>query len=235
MRKRILVVKDVNTLSPSLQETMMKQTFEPIVVEGLAHALKGLRDHRPALIIFEVLAWTAPYKELLWEMNELTSAWSVRKMILSASGGMDEKAAALEMGADEFLTNPISARELEAKIAAVLRSQTTILPEEAIQAIGHLRLDRDAMELTVAGIQTVLSYREFHLLAYMMEHLGRVLSRQDLLQNVWHPDGMIEDPRVVDVYICRLRDKIEIDPSDPKILLTRRREGYSLVDPSKHP
>ena len=168
-------------------------------------------------------------------MNELKSARSVRKIILASRGGLEEKVAALEIGADDFLLKPIAARELEARIAAVLRSHTASHAEEALHVVGSLGLDRDAMELWVAGVLRALTTREFHLIAYMMDHVGQVLSRQDLLENVWHPDGAIEDPRVVNVFVCRLRDKIEADPSDPRILLTRRGEGYSLVDPARHP
>ncbi len=233
MRKRILVAKEVNTLSPSLQETMEKQTFDPMVVVGLAHVLKAVRDHRPALILFEVISWDPSLKNLLWQMNQLRSARSVRKIILSSSGGIDETVAALELGADDFLIKPISARELEARIIAALRAHR-MNDAQDLQIVGPLCLDREAMELSVNGIQAVLTSRECHLLAYMMDHEGEVLSRQDLLENVWHPGGAIEDPRVVDVFVCRLREKIEADPSDPRILLTRRGEGYSLVNPVKH-
>jgi two-component system response regulator VicR len=234
MPKRILVAKEVNTLSPSLQETMGKPAFDPMVVEGLVHVLEAVRDHRPALILFEVISWDAPLKDLLWQMNQLRSARSVRKIILSSNGGIDETVAALELGADDFLLKPISARELEARIAAALRVHQMSEAEADIQTVGTLRLDRDSMELSINGATALLTSREFHLLGYMMDHAGEVLSRQDLLDNVWHPGGTIEDPRVVDVFVCRLRDKIESDPADPKILLTRRGEGYSLVDPAKH-
>jgi two-component system response regulator VicR len=233
MPKRILVSKEVSTLSPSLQETMGKPAFDPMVVEGLADVLKAVRDHRPALILFDVISWDASLKDLLWRMNQLRSVRSVRKIILSSSGGIDETVAALELGADDFLVKPISARELEARIAAALRAHTTNDAQD-LQIVGPLCLDREAMELSVNGVQAALTSREFHLLGYMMDHAGEVLSRQDLLDNVWHPGGTIEDPRVVDVFVCRLRDKIESDPADPKILLTRRGEGYSLVDPAKH-
>ena len=158
----------------------------------------------------------------------------MRKIILSSTGGTNEMVAALELGADAFLTKPISARELEARMAAALRAQRTRDAEEGLQTVGTLGLDREAMELSIEGAHIVLTSREFHLLAYLMDHAGEVLDRQELLQNVWHPDGAIEDPRVVDVFVCRLRDKIEADPSNPKILLTRRGEGYSLVNPAKH-
>jgi two-component system, OmpR family, response regulator VicR len=233
MRRRILIVPDQDGMSPSVQEAMSKETFDPILVKGLQNVLRAVRDHRPGLVLFEVQSLGVPLKELLWKMEELRSTQAIRKVILAATGAMDDKVCALDMGADDFLTKPISARELELRILAAMRANDSVDDHEDTQSFGSMRLYRESMEVSISESRTKLSPREFNMLAYMMDHAGQVLSRMDLLENLWFPVGEMQEHRVVDVYVLRLREKIEDDPSQPRRLLTRRGEGYCLVDPSR--
>lgn len=232
-RRRILIVPDQGGMSASVQEAMSKETFEPILVKGLQNVLGAVRDHRPGLVLFDVLSLGEPLKDLLWKMEELRSTQTIRKIILSATGAVDEKVSALEMGADDFLTKPISSRELGVRILAAMRASDSLDYQEDMQSLGSMRLYRESMEVSIGEILTKLSPREFNMLAYMMDHAGQVLSRMDLLENLWFPVEEVQEHRVVDVYVLRLREKIETDPSQPRRLLTRRGEGYCLVDPSQ--
>jgi DNA-binding response OmpR family regulator len=158
----------------------------------------------------------------------LRSGRTARKIILSDSAGLDDKVRALDLGADDFLLKPISSRELLVRINAVLRSHIPACPKDNVQTFGELSLYREAMEISVGKERKKLTPKEFDLLRCLMNHPGQVFSREELLERVWIP-WEIEDRRVVDVYIWRLREKIEVDPSNPRWLITRRGQGYSLV------
>jgi DNA-binding response OmpR family regulator len=128
------------------------------------------------------------------------------------------------------MLKPVSPRELLVRLEATLRSQTIVFPEEEVRTLGALSLYREGMEIFLGAERKKLSPKEFNLLALLMTSPGRVFSREELLESVWiHWE--IEGRRIVDVYIRRLREKIEDDLSQPRRLLKRRGEGYSLVDP----
>ncbi|HTF61655.1 MAG TPA: winged helix-turn-helix domain-containing protein [Edaphobacter sp.] len=232
MRKRILIVQNSETMSPVIREALDSDTFDLKSLSGLSDVVASVQEHKPALVLFEISCWQKPMELLLLELMNLKSARSTRKVILSDSGGLDDKVTALESGADDFLLKPISPRELLVRVAATLRAQTVVFPEEDIQTLGVLSLYRNVMEIAVGvgAERKKLSPKEFNLLGYLMDNPGRVFSREELLESVWVP-WEIDDRRVVDVYIWRLREKIEEDPSQPRWLLTRRGQGYFLVDP----
>ena len=230
IRKRILIVQNSETMSPVIREALDSNTFDLQSLSGLSDVVASVQEHKPALVLFEISCWQKSMERMLLELMNLKSARSIRKVILSDCGGLDDKVTALESGADDFLLKPISPRELLVRVAATLRAQATVFPEEDIQTLGALCLYREAMEVSVAAERKKLSPKEFNLLGYLMDNPGHVFSREELLESVWVP-WEIDDRRVVDVYIWRLREKIEEDPSQPRRLLTRRGQGYFLVDP----
>jgi two-component system response regulator VicR len=232
MRKRILIVQNAETMSPVIREALDGGAFDLKWLSGLSDVVASVQEHKPALVLLEISRWQKPMELLLIELMDLKNARLTRKVILSDSGGVDAKVTALESGADDFLLKPISPRELLVRLAATLRAQAVAFPEEDIQTLGVLSLYRDVMEISVgAGAERKkLSPKEFNLLSYLMGNPGHVFSREELLESVWVP-WEIDDRRVVDVYIWRLREKIEEDSSRPRWLLTRRGQGYFLVDP----
>jgi DNA-binding response OmpR family regulator len=232
MRKRILIVQSSETLSPVVREALDNGTFDLRYLSGLTDVVATALEQKPDLVLFDISRWQRLVEQLLLELMDAPNGRSTRKVILSDSAGPDDKVAALDSGADDFLLKPISPRELMVRIAATLRAQAVVFPEEDIQTLGKLSLYRNVMEISVeAGAERKnLSPKEFELLDYLMNNPGRVFSREELLDRVWVP-WEVDDRRVVDVYICRLREKIEEDPSLPLMLLTRRGQGYILVDP----
>jgi DNA-binding response OmpR family regulator len=219
-------------MSPVVREALDSVAFDLKWLSGLSDVVASVQEHKPALVLFEISRWQKPMEQLFLELMNLKSARLTRKVILSDSGGVDDKVTALESGADDFLLQPISPRELLVRLAATLRAQAVVFPEEDIQTLGMLSLYRDVMEISVGGgaERKKLSPKEFSLLGYLMDNPGHVFSREDLLESIWVP-WEVDDRRVVDVYIWRLREKIEEDPSRPRWLLTRRGQGYFLVDP----
>jgi two-component system response regulator VicR len=138
----------------------------------------------------------------------------------------------LELGADDYVTKPFSARELVARVKAHLRRQQPKSEEQNGQLLRVHELDIDLYSYTVTkqGESLDLTHREFELLVYLARHQGQVLTREHLLQAVWGFD-YFGDVRTVDVTIRRLREKIEDDPSQPKYIITRRGLGYILRNP----
>jgi two-component system response regulator VicR len=233
MRKRILIVQSSETMSPVIREALDNGPFDLRYLSGLTDVVATALEQKPDLVLFDISCWHRPVEQLLLELMDAPNVRSTRKVILSDSAGPDDKITALDSGADDFLLKPISPRELMVRIAATLRAQAVICPEEDIHTLGRLYLYRSVMEVSVnAGAgRTNLSPKEFELLDYLMDNPGQVFSREQLLARVWVP-WEIDAQRVVDVYICRLREKIEDDPSQPRWLLTRRGQGYILVDPT---
>lgn len=227
MSTQVLIVQGSKERSPIISEALDNgQRFSSRYVTNLADAAAAVRQGRPSLVIFDISCWN---RELESFLIDLVHFRDTRKIVLSADGGINEKVAALDSGADEFLLKPISSRELLARFTSVLRAQA-LAPEEDVQTVGPLCLYREAMEICTPTRKSRLSAQEFKLLSHLMNYPGRVFNRRELLEGAWIP-WEIEDHRVVDVYIWRLREKIEDDPAKPIWIITRRGKGYGLANP----
>jgi two-component system response regulator VicR len=230
MRKRILVVRNSNKMASVIEEALDNSAFDLRFHFGFPGVVASVLEHKPILVLFEIACWGKPIQDLLAELAAFAGFRSIRKIILSEKTGPEDAVSALDSGADDFLLKPISSRELLVRVSAALRSHTIDTAEEHIQTLGTLSLYREAMEVSVGAKRKKLSPTEFNLLSYLMDHPGRAFNREELLENAWVP-WEIDDRRVVDVYIWRLREKIEEEPSHPQRLLTRRGQGYFLIDP----
>ena len=230
MQPRILVVQNAGELVGTVRDALNDQAFDVKYVEGFANARKVLIETRPDLVLVDITSWTKNVEELLCELADLRSTRSCRKIILASSSNVEDKALALESGADDFLLKPISTREFLARLKAALRSYAPVYSIEE-PSLGVLRLRRNKMEVVVGEKIEKLSRAEFNLLAFLMDHPGQVLTRELLLENLWVPGSEIESSRIVDVLVCRLREKIEDNPAGPTRLITRRGYGYALIDP----
>ncbi len=150
-------------------------------------------------------------------------------VLLTARGEEIDKILGLEFGADDYITKPFSVRELLARVKAILRrSQLQPIKDSARTTIGRLNIDFESFHATENQIEIKLSHKEFEILSYLHQHKNQVVSRYDLLEKVW---GYDEQPttRTVDNFVVRLRQKVELNPNQPRVILTVHGTGYKLV------
>jgi DNA-binding response OmpR family regulator len=229
MAEQILVVEDQGAIVAFVQPALEREGFAVRVASDGATALTQIKANPPDLILldlmlppgmdgFDVCRWVRqrePYIPII--------------MLTARSGDVD-KIVGLELGADDYITKPFNARELVARVRAVLRlaRQAEAAPSRDRAQAGDLVIDRTGRTVTMAGQAVELTPKEFDLLATLAWSRGRVFGREMLLERVWGYDYMGES-RTVDVHIQRLRRKIEPDPTQPCYLLTVRGVGYKFA------
>ncbi len=150
-------------------------------------------------------------------------------ILLTAKGEEIDKVVGLELGADDYITKPFSVRELLARIKAILRrSQAVAADKEPVVDIGRLTVDFSVFQTKENGVDVKVSHKELEILSYLYKNKNQVVSRYDLLENVWGYEEQITT-RTVDNFIVRLRQKVETNPNQPKIILTVHGSGYKMV------
>ncbi|HRW17716.1 MAG TPA: response regulator transcription factor [Dermatophilaceae bacterium] len=222
---RILIVEDEESFSDPLSYLLGKEGYEVAVAatgpEGLAEFDAGGAD----LVLLDLML---PGLSGIEVCRALRSRSSVPIIMLTAKDAEIDKVLGLEMGADDYVTKPYSARELLARVKAVLRRNAE--PEELTPATveaGPVRLDVERHVVTVGGTPTPMPLKEFELLELLLRNAGRVLTRGQLIDRVWGSD-YVGDTKTLDVHVKRLRAKIEPDPANPRYILTVRGLGYKF-------
>ena len=232
-KKVILAVDDEEAILDLLKFNIEKEGFKFLSATNGEDGLKIALEENPDLIILDVM---------LPRMDGLTVCRKLRQekanmpiIMLSARGEEIDKILGLEIGADDYMTKPFSTRELIARIKANFRKNEN--SDSAIESrketkvtIGSLTLDLDKFEANVRG-QPVndLTRREFEVLKYLVQKPGQVVTRENLLEQVWGYE-YYGDIRTVDVTVRRIREKIEKNTSNPKILITKRGVGYYIAN-----
>ena len=188
----------------------------------------ALKEH-PSLFLLDIMLPGRDGLDLCRDIRGTRSLAGVPVMFLTAKAGEVDRVLGLELGADDYITKPFSPRELVARIRAVLRRFERELPSERLD-VGDLVIDTGAMTLSVRGTIVPTTATEFRLLDYLARHPGRVFTRDQLLDAVWRDTSFVT-PRSIDVYVRRLREKIERDPEQPLMLRTVRGAGYRFEAP----
>ena len=232
MSARILVVDDEPQIGRLLTTSLGARGYEVAVASDGQAALDMAASWRPDLILLDLGLPTIAGLDVCRQLR----AWSqVPIIVLTVRDAEQDKVAALDLGADDYVTKPFSARELVARVKAVLRrTHPEAAPAEPsasnVVAIGGLRLDSAARTVTLDGQAINLTVREFDLLQFLMRNPGQVFTREQLLDNVWGYT-FASDMGTVTVHIRRLREKIEPDPANPIFLQTIWGVGYKLERP----
>ncbi len=190
-------------------------------------------DKKPDLILLDIML---PKMDGLSVCKRIRHSLNVPILMLTAKDEEIDKILGLELGADDYVTKPFSVRELMARIKANLRkAEVNLEPKQEVQTevdankiqVGQLELDLDKFEVRVSGKVMDLTLREFEVLKYLATQPGQVVTRETLLEKVWGYE-YYGDIRTVDVTVRRIREKIESDTANPKVLMTKRGVGYYI-------
>ena len=221
-RRTILLVEDETSITEPLAEALRSEGFDTEVAGTVAQALE-LARRDPDLVLLDVML---PDGSGLDVCRELRSRSQVPIIMLTARGEESDRIVGLELGADDYVVKPFSAREVVARIRAVLRRADAPEPtEDRPIEIGGLRLDPSRREALLAGEALELSRKEFDLLHLLMRNAGSVVSRERLIDEVWDPNWF-GSTKTLDVHVSGIRRKLSDDPSRPRYLHTVRGVGF---------
>jgi two-component system, OmpR family, response regulator RegX3 len=225
---RVLVVEDEESFSDALSYMLRREGFETVVAATGPDALAEYDRGGADIVLLDLMLPGLPGTEVC---RALRSRGNVPIIMLTAKDAEIDKVVGLELGADDYVTKPYSARELVARIRAVLRRRGEAPdappPEGGVLVAGPVRMDVERHVVAVDGEQVALPLKEFDLLELLLRNAGRVLTRAQLIDRVWGSD-YVGDTKTLDVHVKRLRAKLEPDPANPKYLLTVRGLGYKL-------
>ncbi len=222
---RILIVEDEESFSDPLSYLLQKEGFVTAVAATGPEALAEFDANGADLVLLDLMLPGLSGTEVC---RALRAKSSVPIIMLTAKDSEIDKVVGLEMGADDYVTKPYSARELLARVRAVLRRLAEAdEPAGAPVQAGPVRMDVDRHVVTVNGKVTSMPLKEFELLELLLRHAGRVLTRGQLIDRVWGSD-YVGDTKTLDVHVKRLRAKIEPDPGNPRHILTVRGLGYKF-------
>jgi len=222
----VLIVDDEKTLRDFVRRNLEVRGFRSLTASSGMEALAVFYKHNIDLVILDVMM---PHMDGLETLRRIREDSLVPIIVLSALGEEADKIRALNLGADDYLTKPFGVGELLARVHAVLRRSRWIespLRQGRITR-GGIIADLEAHRVTVDGERIEVTPTEYNLLVYLMEQSGKVLPHRLILQNVWGPEYGTES-EYLRVYIGRLRQKIEKDPSNPQYIFTERGIGYSF-------
>ena len=222
---RVLVVEDEESFSDALSYMLRKEGFEVVVAVNGLEALEVFDRAGADLVLLDVMLPGVPGTEVC---RRLRAKSSVPIIMLTAKDAEIDKVVGLELGADDYVTKPFGARELVARIRAVLRrgSEEEELLPSAVEA-GPVRMDVERHVVSVRGEAVSLPLKEFDLLELLLRNTGRVLTRGQIIDRVWGAD-YVGDTKTLDVHVKRLRAKLEDDPANPRHILTVRGLGYKF-------
>ena len=224
---KILLIDDDRMITSPLRRTLEQNRYSVLVADNGVTGLELALSEKPDIVVLDVMM---PKMDGWAVCRELRQKSGVPILMLTALGEEVDRILGLELGADDYLVKPFSSRELMARIKAMLRRVAIerAETERTVIEIGNLKLDLDQHQLYKNGEPMTLRHKEFELLALLMASAGEVVSRAVIFDEVWGTDWL-GDTRTLDVHIRWLREKIEANPSKPKMIQTVRGVGYRFV------
>ena len=228
MTKKILIVEDEHDLIRLLKYNLEKEGFRVSYTTEGNLALAEIRRDEPDLVILDLMLPGIDGLEVCRQLRRHEKYASLPILMLTARGEEADRVVGLEIGADDYVTKPFSMRELIARVRALLRRHEPAATHRATIQRGSLVIDPAAHAVVVSGKPVELSALEFRLLHHLASHPGMVFSRDQLLDRVWGNDRTVTQ-RSVDVYIRRVREKIEHEPQEPTYVQTVHGVGYRFA------
>jgi len=239
-KKLILVVDDEENIRDLLVFNLQKEGYDTIEAEDGLTAVDLALKEKPDLILLDVMIPKLDGISVCKKIRYALNISNIPILMISARDTESDKIVGLEMGADDYITKPFQIREVMARIKANLRkvevisnvetSQLTNEDKENVIKVGDLTLDLKRVEVKVKGEVINLTKKEFDVLKYLATQPGQVVTREMLLRDVWEYEEYVGAIRTIDVTMNRIRDKIEKDKANPKILITKRGVGYYVTD-----
>ncbi|HUA14192.1 MAG TPA: response regulator transcription factor [Verrucomicrobiae bacterium] len=229
-RPLIFVVEDDEDIGRLIMHNLQAAGFDVQSFVSSASVLAEAAREKPALFLLDVMLPGTDGFELCRHIHQTPSISTTPIIFLTAKTGESDRIRGLELGADDYITKPFSPRELVARVRSVLRGVGHAALNNEVLRLGDLEIDVSSMTVQVQGRNVLTTVREFRLLEYLATHRGRVLTRDQLLDAVWKETPFVT-PRSIDVYVRRLREKIEPDPRHPQYLKTLRGIGYRFEVP----
>jgi len=228
-KRRILLVEDETSITEPLAEALRSEGFETQVAGTVAEALE-LARRAPDLVLLDVMLPDGSGFDVCRELRQVSR---VPIIMLTARGEEADRVVGLELGADDYVVKPFSAREVVARIRAVLRRvHAPDAAESGPLDVGELRLDPARREVTKRGEALELSRKEFELLQLLMRNAGSVVTREQLIDEVWDTNWF-GSTKTLDVHVSGIRRKLGDDPSQPRYLHTVRGVGFRFAAPGE--
>ena len=230
MARKVLIVDDEKSISDILAYNLKKEDYETVCAYDGQEALSMARSENPDLILLDIML---PYMDGFEVCRTLREEGNnVPIIMLTAREEETDKVFGLENGADDYITKPFSMRELLARVKTNMRRSASAAPavpepagSENVLRFEELVIDLDRQTVNKNGGELDLTEREYEIIRFMAQTPGRVVSRQELMTEVWQYD-YFGDLRAVDVAMRRLREKLEDNPAEPRYLMTKRGAGY---------
>jgi DNA-binding response OmpR family regulator len=229
VKQTIFIVEDDRDIAQLLRHHLGSAGYGVRLFPSSAGVLTEGEKQPPALFLLDIMLPGADGMELCRLIRRSPSLSKLPIVFLSARGSEIDRVSGLEQGGDDYIVKPFSPREVIARIKAVLRRFEKPL-EQGVITMGDVKVDSGAMELTVRDKAVTTTATEFRLLDHFVRNPGRVFTRDQLLDAVWRDTAFVT-PRSVDVYVRRIREKIEKDPESPRMLRTVRGAGYRFEAP----
>jgi len=223
--KKILLIEDDRDIVELVRYNLEKDGYQVSATGDGATGLAQLRKSPPDLLLLDLMLPKLSGLEICKEIRRDAALNRLPILMLTARSEEADRVVGLELGADDYVTKPFSPRELAARVKALLRRVEPAGAAEKLIEVGALRIDPASYRVTRAGKPVPLSTLEFRLLYYLASRPNKVFSRDQLLDAVWGTERFVT-PRSVDVYIRRLREKIEVDSQNPTYVKTVRGAGY---------
>jgi DNA-binding response OmpR family regulator len=221
----VLLVEDERSISEPFSQALAREGFEPIVAATIAEARAMLEEHEPAIVLLDLMLPDGDGRELA---RELRAESQVPIIMLTARGSEIDRVVGLELGADDYVVKPFAASEVIARIRAVLRRSRQAEPPMDRLTVGDVTIDVAARQAWLAGEELSLTRKEFDLLARLARSAGQVVTREDLMSDVWD-ENWFGSTKTLDVHMTALRRKLGEDPSAPRHIQTVRGVGFRFV------
>jgi DNA-binding response OmpR family regulator len=226
--RTVLVIEDDPNTSKLVRLYLEREAFRVLTAGDGDSGLDLALRNAPDLVVLDLML---PHLDG-WEVcRRLRRQSDVPVIMLTARGEEIDRVAGLTLGADDYVVKPFSPRELVARVKAVLRRAPLMRPKmPTLLSHGDVLLDLEKRSLSVSGIRVALTPHEYALLEALMSSPGRTYTRDELLERLYHRDDAVVVDRVVDVHVGKLRQKIEQDPANPRLILTVRGIGYRFTE-----